>query len=182
LWLTSDSGTPLAGWPASVSGIAFGSPVLFENQKELSIAFITQAGDLTIFTERGSLKPGYPITLPGVFYTQPVFCGEYLWSLSAGGRLYRISMDGSVSSIEIPDFTAENAVVQAYDTTGDGAAEIFVTGDANALYGFTADLEPLEDFPLPAWGTPWFGDINGDGTINCFAIGMDNRLYAWQLR
>lgn len=181
LWLTSDSGTPEPGWPVSVSGIAFGSPVLFQDQNELYVAFITQAGDLTIFTERGSLKAGYPITLPGVFYTQPVFCGEYLWALSAGGRLYRISLDGSVTSKEVP-FTAENAVVQAYDTTGDGKAEIFVSGDGNAIYGFTAMLEPLEDFPLPAWGTPWFGDINGDGTINCFAVGMDSRLYAWQLR
>lgn len=182
LWLTSDTGTPAPGWPVSVSGIAFGSPVLFSELNELYMSFITQAGDLTIFTERGSLKPGFPVTLPGVFYTQPVFCGTYLWILSAGGRLFRVSPDGSVISKEIPDFTAENAVVRTFDVNRDGNREVFVSGDANALYGFTSTLDPLDDFPLPAWGTPWFGDINGDGTINCFAVGMDSRLYAWQLR
>ncbi len=182
LWLTSETGAPAPGWPVSVSGIAFGSPVLFKNEDNLNVAFITQAGDLTIFTERGTQKTGFPVTLPGVFYTQPVFCGKYLWSLSAGGRLFRIGTDGSVVSKEIPDFTAEHAVIQVFDTNGDGDKEVFVSGDANALYGFSSELELLEDFPLPAWGTPWFGDINGDGAINCFAVGMDNRLYAWQLR
>lgn len=182
LWLTSDTGTPAPGWPVSVSGIAFGSPVLFSDQNDLYMAFVTQAGDLTIFTERGTRKAGFPVTLPGVFYTQPVFSGEYLWVLSAGGRLFRIGLDGSVVSKEVPEFTAENAVVQVFDINDDGEKEIFVSGDANAIYGFTSELEPLNDFPLPAWGTPWFGDITGDGTVNCFAVGMDNRLYAWQLR
>lgn len=182
LWLMNETGVPYTGWPVSVSGIAFGSPTLFTADGELFAAFITQAGELTIFTERGSLKQGFPASLSGVFYAQPVFSGNSLWALSADGRLYRIELDGSYRWIDIPGFAAENAVIQMYDTNGDGSDEIFVTGDANALFGFTADMRNIDGFPLPAWGTPWFGDINGDGIINCFAVGMDNRLYAWQLR
>ena len=182
LWLMNESGAPQTGWPVSVSGIAFGSPTLFTADGDLFMAFITQAGDLTVFTDRGSLKSGFPVTIPGVFYAQPVFCGTWLWVLSAGGRLYRIGMDGRYTWRDIPDLTAENAVIRTHDVTGDGTPEIFATGDANALYGFTRELEPLDNFPLPAWGTPWFGDINGDGIANCFAVGMDYRLYGWQLR
>lgn len=182
LWLMNDKGVPNPLWPVSVSGIAFGSPLMFTADKELYIAFITQAGDLTIFAENGSQKQGFPVTLPGIFYVQPIFSGSALWTLSAGGRLFRIALDGTVDSRDIVDMTAENAWLLEYDMNKDGEAEIFVTGDANALHGFSAQMEPLSGFPLSAWGKPWFGDINKDGVVECFAVSMDNRLYGWQLR
>ena len=182
LWLINDQGVPNPLWPVSVSGIAFGSPLIFSADNDLYIAFITQAGDLTVFAENGSKKQGFPVTLPGVFYVQPVFSGTALWTLSAGGRLFRVELDGTVSSRDIPDITAENASLVMYDIDMDGDAEIFVSGDANAIYGFSSQMEPLQGFPLSAWGRPWFGDINKDGITECFAVSMDNRLHGWQLR
>lgn len=182
IWLTDLQGKPLSGWPVPVSGIAFGSPLLCVSEKVLKVAFLTQAGELIVVDKEGILLPGFPLQLDGVFFFQPIFDGTFFWALSSTGELFKIDLNGSTSSLLIPDLWAESGFLVHYDINGDGESEIFATGDGNTLYGYFNSLEPIDGFPLPAWGLPWFGDLNGDKKIECIAAGMDNLLYAWQLR
>ena len=182
VWLTDETGAPKTGWPQTVTGIAYGSPVLFGSVSKPQVAFITQAGDLFLFDGEGAVKPNFPARLEGVFYAQPVWDGAYLWCLSADGTLWRVSPEGEVLSQSIPDFKAEGAHLVSADADRDGSPEIFVTGDGNALYGYSASFGLLGGFPLAAWGEPWFGDLNGDGDMDCLAVTMDNTIAGWQFR
>ncbi|MDR0601225.1 MAG: PQQ-like beta-propeller repeat protein, partial [Treponema sp.] len=103
IWLLDDAGKVLPGWPVPVNGIAFGSPLLFtaENlpgsgEEGFLAAFITQAGELTVYNERAELLPGFPLELSGVFYLQPVWDGQSLWLVSADGVLFQVTPDGQV--------------------------------------------------------------------------------------
>ena len=188
IFILDATGQPLPNWPVQVAGIAFGSPLLFnarhpDMQDRLFAAFITQAGELAVYTESALLLPGFPLELPGVFYIQPVFDGESLWIIESEGTLYRVSLDGEVFSHKVPRLTVkEEGYITTADVDGDKKGEIFFSGDGNALHGYSRSFSSLEGFPLPIWGMPVFGDLNGDGRLDIAGIGMDNKLYMWQFR
>ena len=182
IFILDAEGRPLPGWPVHVPGIAFGSPLLFSArqggaQPRLFAAFITQAGDLGVYTEAGEMLQGFPIKLDGVFFLQPVFDGENLWIIESGGTLYRISLDGEVFSHGIPQLSVREG---GYIMAADGY--IFFTGEGNALHGYSRHFNSLDGFPLPVWGRPVIGELFRDGQVNVAGIGMDNRLYMWQFR
>ena len=179
---------PLPAWPVPVSGIAFGSPLLFISQyadkpEGLFTAFITQSGELAVYTENAEILPGFPLQLPGVFYLQPVFDGEHLWIIESEGTLYKISLGGEVYSQKIPRLSVrDEGYIISYGIYGNKKGDVYFSGDGNALYGYSQNFSSLEGFPLPVWGKPVFGDLNGDGKIEAAGIGMDNKLYMWQFR
>jgi hypothetical protein len=183
LYLCDENGNPKPGWPQYAPGIAFGSPLVFLETKSSRIitAFITMPGELTLYTEQGSALPGFPLTLKGVFYLQPVWDGEYLWIVSGEGSLYRMDLDGRVMEQSVPDLTIKDeGCILCADVDGDGIAEIFITGEGNALYGYSRNLISIEGFPLPVWGRPVFADLDGDGIMDCAGAGMDDKLYRWR--
>ena len=181
IWILDERGQALPGWPVMVSGIAFGSPLLFVHKDQLMAAFVTQAGELTVYDEAGRPVPEFPLELEGVFYVQPVYDGEFLWLVSAGGMLFQVNLEGIILSHQIPNLEAkENSFITAKDVDRDGRAEIFVSGEGNALHGYTRNFNALEGFPLPLWGKPAFADLNGNGKMNITGVGMDNRIYLWQ--
>ncbi len=182
VWLMDDAFVPLPGWPADAGGIAFGSPVFCSTDKRVAVAFLAQSGELSLFDETGQAVSGFPVRLPGVFFFQPSFDGESLWAVSSSGVLYRIALDGSVLSQQIPDFTAESGAVVCADANGDRDPEVFVSGDGNALFAYGRSFASLDGFPLPISGMPVIGDLNGDGNVECAGIGLDDRLYCWQFR
>ena len=173
------AGVPLPGWPVLVPGIAFGSPLLFSAGRpaRLFAAFITQAGDLVVHADTADMLPGFPIELDGVFFQQPVFDGESLWIIESGGTLFRVGLDGQVFSQRIPRLTVreEGHITVA----GDG---VFVTGEGNALHGYSLNFSSLYGFPLPVWGRPVIGDILGGRETEVSGVGMDNRLHMWRFR
>jgi hypothetical protein len=193
IWLRDFAGNPLPAWPVPVSGIAFGSPLLFSAQApgkadsgltaKLLVAFITQAGELAVYTENAEILQGFPIQLEGVFYLQPVFDGESLWVIESEGMLYRIDLKGEVFSRKIPRLSVkEDGYIEAAEISKDKKTGIFFSGDGNTLYGYFSNFSSPEGFPLPVWGKPVFGDLNNDGKIEAAGIGMDNKLYLWQFR
>ena len=187
IFLLDAGGMPLPHWPAPVSGIAFGSPLIFSFQDRLLVAFITQAGELAVYTETAEILPGFPIQLEGVFYLQPVFDGEKLWIIESDGTLYSISLGAEVLSHRIPGLSVkENGYITAVNMGGGkpdaSSGAILITGEGNALHGYTGSFNSLEGFPLPVWGRPVFGDLNADGKNELAGIGMDNKLYMWQFR
>ncbi|MDR2019306.1 MAG: hypothetical protein LBQ14_00905 [Treponema sp.] len=187
IWLTDAGGNPYPGWPVPVSGIAFGSPLLFVQgtgrDGRVLVAFITAAGELTVVDEGGTALPAFPLELAGVFYQQPVYDGEFLWIIESAGGLYQISLEGTVLYQKIPNLTVkESGYIGVFDADGDKVPEIFFTGEGNALYGYSRNFNSLEGFPLPVWGRPAFGDLNGDGKLECIGVGLDNKLYRWQFK
>lgn len=183
IWLLDAAGNPLPGWPAPVRGIAFGSPLVFLRNNQVLTAFITQAGELSVFDENAVDLPPFPLELEGVFFKQPIFDGELLWLVSSGGVLFQVSLDGTVLSQRIPRLSVkEEGYITSLDVNGDRTPEIFVTGDGNALHGYTRNFSSLNGFPLPLWGRPFFGDLNGDGRLECTGAGLDNKLYRWQFK
>jgi hypothetical protein len=183
IWLLDSEGEALPGWPAPVSGIAFGSPPVFAYNGRVFSAFVTQAGELSVFDEGAVPLAPFPLELEGVFFLQPVFDGEFLWLISAGGELFRISLEGDLLRQPVPGLTVrEEGCLAAFDSDGDGVPEIFISGEGNALYGYTRNFASLSGFPLPVWGRPAFADINGDGKPEIAGLGMDKKLYRWQFR
>jgi hypothetical protein len=181
------TGIPLKPWPVYVSGIAFGTPELFVADfpakiSSLFVAFITQAGELSIYNENAEALQGFPIELEGVFYLQPVFDGEYLWVIESAGTLYRIGLDGEVFSRKIPRLSVREDGYITVAAISKDKTGVFFTGDGNALHGYYRNFSAIEGFPLPVWGRPVFGDLNNDGKIEAAGIGMDNKLYMWQFR
>jgi hypothetical protein len=92
-------------------------------------------------------------------------------------------MDGEVLSQNIPNFRVrEEGFITIYNITRGGAPSVFVAGDGNAFYGYSGNFRSLEGFPLPVWGRPFLGDLNGDGKTECVGVGMDKKLYRWQFK
>ncbi|MCL2380847.1 MAG: hypothetical protein FWC64_04560 [Treponema sp.] len=184
IFLLDGDGRALPNWPVHVPGIAFGSPLLFSarqpgtTQTRLFAAFVTQAGELAVYSETADILPGFPVDLEGVFFLQPVFDGESLWLIESEGTLFRVSLGGEVYSQHIPRLSvrANYGYIMAV------GGEIFFSGEGNALHGFSRNFSSLDGFPLPVWGRPVIGDLFRDGQVKVAGVGMDNRLYMWQFR
>jgi hypothetical protein len=193
IFVTSLDGQARPGWPVYASNIAYGTPLLFSADMggaagrplpgSFLLAFITMSGELTVYGEDGSLLPGFPQELPGVFYLQPVWDGSFLWAVSEDGVVYQCDLSGGVLNQRIPELSVkEDGWIGARDVDGDGAAEIFISGEGNALYGFSRALTMLDGFPLPVWGRPVFEDFDGGGKTDIAGVGMDNKLYRWSFK
>ncbi|MDR1390076.1 MAG: hypothetical protein LBJ31_08900 [Treponema sp.] len=183
LFLANEAGAVFGGWPVYASGIAYGSPLVFTRSSSVNIAFVTMAGELSVFDESGTAVEGFPLALDGVFYVQPCWDGEYLWLVSEIGRLFRVSIFGSVLEQQIPDLRVkEEGFIAAADSDGDEISEVFISGEGNALYGYSRNLNSLEGFPLPVWGRPVLDDLDGDDRIDLAGVGMDNKLYRWKFK
>jgi hypothetical protein len=190
IWLLDLNGKALPNWPVPVSsdksggapGIAFGSPLLFAHNNRAHIAFVTQAGELSLFDENAAFLPNFPLVLDGIFYQQPVFDGDYLWIISDNGTLFQISLSAEILSHHIPGFSVkEEGYITVFDCDNDKIPEIFITGEGNALHGYSRHFRSLEGFPLPVWGRPAL-TVSGNGKAEITGMGMDYRLYRWQLR
>ena len=184
IWLLDADGKALPDWPAPITGIGFGSPALFTSDSNVYTAFVSQAGELSIFDEKAVLIDPFPVTLDGVFFQQPVFDGEFLWLVSSDGTLFRVSIYGEALSQKIPNFSVkEEGFITIFDCDGDKVPEVFITGEGNALFAFTRHFRSLEGFPLPAWGKPYFVEAQGGSKkAEILGMGMDRRLYRWQFK
>ncbi|MCL2800463.1 MAG: hypothetical protein FWD28_01715 [Treponema sp.] len=195
IWLLDSEGKALPNWPAPIAvsgdsdeysytpGIGFGSPLLFTQGNSIRVAFVNQSGQLLVYDETAALVPPFPVNLDGIFYIQPVFDGEYLWLASAEGKFFQVDMEGEVLYQQIPGFSVmEEGHIILFDSNGDKVPEIFITGEGNALYGFTRNFRSLEGFPLPVWGRPYFIPAQSGRKAEVFGIGMSTRLYRWQFR
>ena len=161
----------------NVLGIAFGSPALMEKDGDTYTAFITQAGGLSIWCDKEG-KVGFPLEkrIWGIYFLNVISNGNYFYGLTSDGMLHRIALDGAIVSVKIPNATTKAATLTTVDSN------IYVGIDGNLIYGFNENLELLQGFPIVGTGAPVFADANGDGNLDCFALTIDNKLNAWNLR
>ncbi len=164
-----------------VDGIGFGSPCVFEEKGKIYVSFITQAGDLYVWNSLGELKEGYPLSLEGVFFLNVRFVNGSLIALADDGTLYRVDPDGQTTRVKIPNLSAKSGYITITDYDGDKKEEIFLSGESNAIYGLSFDLEYLNAFPITGYGCPVFVDLNGDKKIDSISLSIDNKLNAWKL-
>lgn len=167
--------------PVLVNGIGLGSPAFMKNGNKLYMGFVSQSGNLDVWLDGNEIK-NFPVKLDGVFLQNLVASGKYFYALSSDAVLYRISIDGTVLSVKIPDSTGFNSYLSVQNSGKNGKAEVFVNADSNVIYGFNENLELLSGFPLSGWGKPLFADGNGDKIDEIFALTIDRKLVAWNLR
>ena len=130
----------------------------------------------------GEQVEGFPMRLGGIFMTNVVAGEKYFYALSSDALLYRISLDCSILTVQIPNSTARHGYLCLRDSAKDGRQNVFVCADANVIYGFNENLELLSGYPLAGWGKPVFADVNGDKLAECIALTIDNKLLAWKTR
>ncbi|WP_407426315.1 hypothetical protein [Treponema sp.] len=171
--------------PFEIPGIALGSPAILKHSGKNYIGFVTQAGEMNIWradSKTGEQIENFPMRLGGVFMINVVASEKYFYALSNDALLYRISPDGSVLSVQIPNSTAKNGFICLRDTENNGKFSLFVCADANVIYGFNENLELLSGYPLAGFGKPVFADVNGDKIGECIALTIDKKLVAWKVR
>ena len=171
--------------PIEIPGIAFGKPALMKANGKICIGFITQAGEMNVWrsdSKDGSQLDGFPMRLGGIFMTNVVASEKYFYALSNDALLYRISLEGSVLTVQIPNSTAKEGYLCLRDSEHNGKMSVFVCADANVIYGFNESLELLSGYPLTGFGKPVFADVNGDKVGECIAITIDRKLVAWKTR
>ncbi|MBE6353279.1 hypothetical protein [Treponema sp.] len=157
-----------------VSSIGYESPALMKKDKDLYAAFVTQNGQAFIW-KNGASVTGTPVKLDGIFFKNFVTDGKYFYALSYGSVLYRVGTDGSVLSVKVPCESAKDGFISA-------GKNIYVTPDSNVIHAFDSNLEMVYGYPLLGWGKPAFADVNGDNREECFALTVDKKLYAWNLK
>lgn len=183
--LIYDISNPESQIEIPVDGIAYGSPALMREKNKLYIAFITQAGNLNIWETDGtsySLIENYPVNIDGIFYNNLTTIDNNFYALSQTGDLFKINLAGGITLVKIPNLTGKSSWITGFDYNKDKEQEIFVCGDGNILYGFTKELEFLNNFPVAGYGQPAFADCNGDKKNDCLVLTIDNKLNAWKIQ
>ena len=174
--------------PIEMFEIGFGSPASIMSGKKLYTAFVTQAGSLSIWEDMGT----EPVvsknlgesesSLDSTFEGRLCASSKYFYALSTDAVLYRISLNGDLLSVKIPNSSARDAFLSVKKMEKSGEECVFVNADSNVIYGFSEDLELLQGFPVVGSGSPVFADVDGDKKNEILAISLDKKITACKLR
>lgn len=170
-----------ADQPVLLNEIGYGSPCVLEKDKNnYFLGFVTQSGKLHIW--RNGIEEYEPVELEGIFFTNLVQNGKYFFALNSTGAIFRIDPETlEVMCVQLDNVTTKEGIISACKTDAE-KINIFISIDGNKIYGFNSGLELLPGFPIAATGIPVFADVNGDKYSDCFALTIDNKLNAWNLR
>lgn len=165
--------------PVFVPEIGFDSAALMKTSGHPYVGFVSQAGNMYVW-RNNEMVENFPVELEGKFQINCQASEKYFYALSDEAILYRVSADGEVLAVRIPNSTAHEAYLSVIKV--DGKYQVFVCADANVIYGFNENLELLSAFPLVGWGRPVFADVDGDKITECLALTLDRKITAWKLR
>jgi hypothetical protein len=184
VYLTDEEGTVRPGWPVEGGGISFCSPDISSGDGGALVAFLTQAGELGLWTADGKSRDEFPFKLEGPFRASPVICSAGRQRLAAcaneAGAISVVSEYGALlSSYVLPEAAGKLAVLTAADRDGDGSDELYVSGNANVTFAFSLPgLELLPGYPVPGGLGPFIADIDNDGAMDTVTASRDGTIYA----
>jgi len=185
VYLLDDKGAPLPGWPVPAGGIAFGSPLFVPREGGFVLAFLTQSGELTLRDASGSPLAGFPVRLGGSFMRAPISSrdGSSLYLIDSEGLILRVSPSSAILGERRENsLKGGEACLLLADPYGDGRETLFAAGSGDAIYAYTADLEPIPGFPAKGAWLPFLADIDGDGLPEIVSGGLDDTIHAYSLR
>ncbi len=169
----------VAGFPIDLGGSAEPSPVLsdFDGDGDFEIVLATTSGQVHLFQHDGTELAGWPVEAdPSLLFhgEQPSY---------ASGDI----------AVHLDSFVGTTAVG---DLEGDGSLDIVAVSLDGKLYVWNSDGSRKTGFPVEtAWpvlfdrehvwdhgfvGGPSLADMDGDGTLEIFAISQDQQLYVWE--
>jgi hypothetical protein len=195
VYCTDRSGEILPGWPEDGKGISLASPLVFETGGSgEAVAFLTQAGILSMWKANGEALSGFPIELEGTFAAntesiQARIASGYRGSepngvvcLNTDGVLYVIDMSGLVlARKKVEGVGGKNARFVLYDYNRDGIDEIFIYGSSNYITALGRGLALIPGFPVKGSKKCAFADINADGKKELITGSFDGNVYAYLL-
>lgn len=172
---TLDAETEAISNVMNVAGIGFGNAAMLKYKGNVYTAFITQAGIFNLWCNGESVQ-GFPYKLDGVFNVNCVALGDCFYVLSEEAVLTRVNINGGFLEVQVPYGKGKTPFLSVVE------GNIYVCADSNTIYGFTPELELLYNFPVTGWGIPVYADVNGDNEKDCFALGLDGRMYCWNVK
>jgi|GEM_PF-2190903 hypothetical protein len=184
VYLSNDEGMVRAGWPQEGGGISFGSPALSSSAEGVLVGFLCQSGRLSLWSGDGKTMEGFPMELEGVFYTSPVIClvghERILACADEEGGIRLVSEYTTVyPGLSLPEAAGKKTRLTAADRDGDGRDELYVSGNANMVFGYTLPgLALLPGFPMPGSMGPAFADIDNDGALEAVSASADGSIQA----
>jgi hypothetical protein len=187
LYLCGLDGKELLGWPQEAGGISFGSPALSSGPDRPLLAYLSQAGDLSLRDMTGDMAENFPVKLEGTFYASPLFVKSsserLIACLNEDSRVSVTDAQGAErSSFLAPENAGKDARLAAYDVDRDGFDELFVYGSGGLVSGFALDGSPLPGFPLPGNLAVGFADMDNDGAIDLVSASRDGSVYAFTVK
>ncbi len=188
VYLADDSGTAMSGWPLSIDGISFGSPVIVRHNDDVVIACLTQSGLLYAWNSLGKSLKGFPFQVDGIFYHNPVMIplsennDEGLLILSEDGKVRILSLEPKIlSERKIEGLDGKEARIELYYGSHNTEPKIMIYGCRNSIYCLTSKLIDLPGFPLKGNTRPQFYDLNQDGKAELVTGSIDDKIYAYTL-
>jgi len=186
---------PLPGFPVTVDGPVFSSPLLADIDGDDTLEVVTAADDKRLHAWRhdGAPASGFPVELGMETRSTPAFVAgaqlpeqmiDETYVLSGDSRVFGLSGDGTA----VPGFPALRAWVDwvspsiaLSDLDNDRSLDI-VACTKKGLYVLGHDGSVKPGWPVPfeeaGISSPAVGDIDGDG-FNEIAIANGEKLYAF---
>lgn len=169
--------------PVILDKIGNGHPAIFKiDSNKYCAAFISLSGKLNIYSiENKNISMTQSVQLDGVYYMNVKAYNGFFYAVSSTGLVSKInSQTGEVTSVQIDNVSIKEGIlnIQVYNNS----PFITVSIDGNLIYAFNENLELISGFPVAGTGIPAFADVNGDNYPDCFALTIDNKLNAWNLR
>ena len=167
--------------PIMLDKIGFEGPAITADNKY--VGFVSQSGNVYIWniTDNDTAEEYFEIQLDGIFNINLASSKENFFALSTTGEIFKINLpEKSVTSVQIDYVTAKEGRISVQTVKGENYLTVGI--DGNLIYCFNEDLELVSGFPIAGNGIPAFADVNGDNSPDCFALTVDNKLNAWNLR
>lgn len=179
---TDLKGEAIPGWPQSTMAISFTTP--FKAGK--NIGFLTQKGDLFMWDKNGNSINGFPVKLPGIYYSTPVLLdskGTMICAINKDGLLTVINSRGEVETTrEFDKVAGKDTRLKSVELEDFKSPLVFIYGSSNYILAINDNLQILPGFPVKGYTEPSFSDINNDKLTEMITAGYDKKLYIYTLR